>query len=269
MKRKFLKSAAVALVVTLAFSGLPLSAYSAETDAYVAESVVESATVDTNTPEQAEPATQESTQATEATETTNPPVADYPKVTGFANTANGTKVSWSEYSGAAKYTLFVFDGTKWRRVGDSTKLNYTHTSLNTGTTYIYTVRALDKNNKFISDYSRQGYANTFYAPPAVSKLENVYGGVNVKWNGNSGINSYRIYRKTNNSSWHYIGDAYGTSYLDKSAVSGMNYTYTVRCMDSNGKLVSSYNSGKSITYVKSPSISKIENTVTGSKISWS
>lgn len=269
MKRKFLKSAAVALVVTLAFSGLPLSAYSAETDAYVAESVVESATVDNNTPEQAEPATQESTQATEATETTNPPVADYPKVTGFANTANGTKVSWSEYSGAAKYTLFVFDGTKWRRVGDSTKLNYTHTSLNNGTTYIYTVRALDKNNKFISDYSRQGYANTFYAPPAVSKLENVYGGVNVKWNGNSGINSYRIYRKTNNSSWHYIGDAYGTSYLDKSAVSGMNYTYTVRCMDSNGKLVSSYNSGKSITYVKSPSISKIENTVTGSKISWS
>lgn len=269
MKRKFLKSAAVALVVTLAFSGLPLSAYSAETDAYVAESVVESATVDNNTPEQAEPATQESTQATEATETTNPPVADYPKVTGFANTANGTKVSWSEYSGAAKYTLFVFDGTKWRRVGDSTKLNYTHTSLNNGTTYIYTVRALDKNNKFISDYSRQGYANTFYAPPAVSKLENVYGGVNVKWNGNSGINSYRIYRKTNNSSWHYIGDAYGTSYLDKSAVSGTNYSYTVRCLDKNGKLVSSYNNGKSITYVKAPSISKIENTATGSKISWS
>ena len=112
MKRKYLKSAAVALVVTLAFSGLPLSAYSAETDAYVAESVVESATVDNNTPEQTEPATQESMQATEATETTNPPVADYPKVTGFTNTANGTKVSWSEYSGAAKYTLFVFDGTK-------------------------------------------------------------------------------------------------------------------------------------------------------------
>lgn len=195
--------------------------------------------------------------------------ANYPKVTGFSNTADGTKVSWSAYSGAAKYRLYVYSGNTWKRVGESTKLNYTHTSLNNGTTYIYTVRALDKNNNFISDYSRQGYANTFYAPPAVSKLENVYGGVNVKWNGNNGINNYRIYRKTNNSGWRYIGDAYGSTYLDNSAVSGMNYTYTVRCMDSNGKLVSSYNSGKSIAYVKAPSVNKIENTATGSKISWS
>lgn len=135
--------------------------------------------------------------------------ANYPKVTGFSNTADGTKVSWSAYSGAAKYRLYVYSGNTWKRVGESTKLNYTHTSLNNGTTYIYTVRALDKNNKFISDYSRQGYANTFYAPPTVSKLENVYGGVNVKWNGYSGIDSYRIYRKTNNSGWRYIGDAYG------------------------------------------------------------
>ena len=195
--------------------------------------------------------------------------ANYPKITGFSNTADGTKVSWSAYSGAAKYRLYVYSGNTWKRVGESTKLNYTHTSLNNGTTYIYTVRALDKNNNFISDYSRQGYANTFYAPPAVSKLENVYGGVNVKWNGNSGIDSYRIYRKTNNSGWRYIGDAYGSTYLDNSAVSGTNYTYTVRCMDSNGKLVSSYNSGKSIAYVKAPSVSKIENTATGSKITWS
>ena len=269
MKRKFLKSAAVALVVTLAFSGLPLSAYSAETDAYVAESVVESATVDNNTPEQTEPATQESTQATEATETTNPPVADYPEVTGFTNTANGTKVSWSEYSGAAKYTLFVFDGTKWRRVGDSTTLSYTHTSLKNGTKYLYTVRALDKNNSFISDYCRQGYENTFYAPPTISSLENIYGGVSVKWSKYSGIDSYRVYRKTKNSGWKFLGDADGSSYTDKNASSGTSYTYTIRCLDKDGKLVSSYNNGKSITYVKSPSISKIENTVTGSKISWS
>ncbi|MGN0449487.1 MAG: transglutaminase domain-containing protein [Ruminococcus sp.] len=195
--------------------------------------------------------------------------ANYPKITGFSNTADGTKVSWSEYSGASKYRLYVYSGNTWKRVGDSTKLNYTHTSLNNGTTYIYTVRALDKNNNFISDYYRQGYANTFYAPPTVSKLENVCGGVNVKWNKYSGIDSYRIYRKTNNSGWRYIGDAYGATYLDNSAVSGTNYTYTVRCMDLNGKLVSSYSSGKSIAYVKAPTVSKIENTATGSKISWS
>lgn len=195
--------------------------------------------------------------------------ANYPKVTGFSNTADGTKVSWSEYSGAEKYTLFVFDGTKWRRVGDSTTLSYTHTSLKNGTKYLYTVRALDKNNSFISDYCRQGYENTFYAPPTISSLENVYGGVSVKWSKYSGIDSYRIYRKTKSSNWSVVGDSDSTSFVDKKATSGTNYSYTVRCLDKNGKLVSSYNNGKGITYVKAPSISKIENTATGSKISWS
>ena len=195
--------------------------------------------------------------------------ANYPKVTGFSNTADGTKVSWSEYSGAEKYTLFVFDGTKWRRVGDSTTLSYTHTSLKNGTKYLYTVRALDKNNSFISDYCRQGYENTFYAPPTISSLENVYGGVSVKWKKYSRIGSYRVYRKTKNSGWKFLGDADGSSYTDKNASSGTSYTYTIRCLDKDGKLVSSYNNGKSITYVKAPSISKIENTATGSKISWS
>lgn len=195
--------------------------------------------------------------------------ANYPKVTGFSNTADGTKVSWSAYSGAEKYTLFVFDGTKWRRVGDSTTLSYTHTSLKNGTKYLYTVRALDKNNSFISDYCRQGYENTFYAPPTIISLENVYGGVSVKWSKYSGIDSYRVYRKTKNSGWKFLGDADGSFYTDKNASSGTSYTYTIRCLDKNGKLVSSYNNGKSITYVKAPSISKIENTATGSKISWS
>ena len=34
--------------------------------------------------------------------------ANYPKITGFSNTADGTKVSWSAYSGAAKYRLYVY-----------------------------------------------------------------------------------------------------------------------------------------------------------------
>ena len=195
--------------------------------------------------------------------------ANYPKVTGFSNTADGTKVSWSAYSGAAKYRLYVYSGNTWKRVGDSTTLSYTHTSLKNGTKYLYTVRALDKNNSFISDYSRQGYENTFYAPPTIISLENVYGGVSVKWSKYSGIDSYRVYRKTKNSGWKFLGDADGSSYTDKNASSGTSYTYTIRCLDKDGKLVSSYNNGKSITYVKSPSISKIENTVTGSKISWS
>ena len=256
MKKRFLKSSAVALAVTIAFSGITFSSFATESEV----TVTESATVDNNTLETTEPTTQEAT---------NPQIVDYPQVTGFTNTADGTKVSWSEYSGATKYRLFVYNGTAWKRVGDSTKLSYTHTSLKNGATYLYTVRALDKNNKYISDYCVQGYENTFYAPPKISTLVNVYDGVSVKWSKYIGIDNYRVYRKTKNSGWTHIGDSDSTIYTDSSTASGVSYTYTIRCLDSNGKLVSSYNDGKSIKYVKAPTISKIENTATGSKISWS
>ena len=270
MKRKFLKSAAAALVVLMAFSGLPFSSYAAQINSAVPESVVESVAADVITTEDDElPVQKESTTATSSTQATTPQKADYPKITGFANTADGTKISWSKYAGAAKYRLFIYNGTMWKRVGDSTTTSYTHTKLKNGTTYLYTVRAMDKNNNFISGYYTQGYSNIFYVPPTVRALENVYGGVSVSWNKYYSVDNYRIYRKTKNSSWHYIGDAKGSSYTDKSASSGTNYTYTIRCLDKNGNLISSYNQGKSITYVKAPTISKIENTATGSKISWS
>ncbi|MGN1126953.1 MAG: hypothetical protein ACI4RI_05885, partial [Ruminococcus sp.] len=200
--------------------------------------------------------------------TEEPVIPDYPEITGFENTADGTKVSWSEYSGAASYLLYVLNGTEWECVGESTGLSYTHTSLKNKTTYIYTVRALDENDNFIGGYCTEGYENTFYAPPSISSLENVFGGVKVKWNKYSGIDSYRIFRKTKNTSWKYVGDIDGDSYIDRNVTSGANYTYTVRCLDSNGKIVSYYNNGKKITYVKAPSISRISNTATGSKISW-
>ncbi|MGN0477034.1 MAG: hypothetical protein ACI4HM_06810, partial [Ruminococcus sp.] len=205
---------------------------------------------------------------TDEEKTEEPVIPDYPEITGFENTSNGTKVSWSEYSGAASYLLYVLNGTEWECVGESTTLSYAHTSLKNGTTYIYTVRALDANYNFIGSYCAQGYENTFYAPPVISSLENVFGGVKVKWNKVTGIDSYRIFRKTNNTGWMCIGDADGEYYLDKNVTSGVNYIYTIRCLDSNSKIVSHYNSGKRITYVKAPSISRIENTATGSKISW-
>ncbi|MDD6645522.1 MAG: transglutaminase domain-containing protein [Oscillospiraceae bacterium] len=201
-------------------------------------------------------------------ESEEPAIPYFPEITGFENTADGTKVSWSEFSGAASYLLYVLNGTEWECVGESTSLSYTHTSLENGTTYIYTVRALDENYNFIGSYSTQGYENTFYAPPVISSLENTFGGVRVKWNKVSGINIYRIFRKTKNTGWMSIGDTDDTSYIDKNVTSGVNYTYTVRGLDSKGEIVSYYNNGKKITYVKAPSISRIENTATGSKISW-
>lgn len=196
------------------------------------------------------------------------PTINYPQISGFSNTSTGTKISWNSYSGAVKYRVYVFNGKSWSRVGESTTTNFTHNSLRDGVTYRYTVRAMDKNNKFVSDYNKEGYSNTFFAPPVISSLQNVFGGVTVKWSKNSAINSYRIYRKTKNTGWKRIGNSDNGSFTDTTAESGISYTYTLRALDAENNFVSYYNGGKFVTYVKAPTINKIENTATGSKISW-
>ncbi len=196
------------------------------------------------------------------------PTINYPQINRFSNNATGTEISWNSYSGAVKYRVYVFNGKSWSRVGDSTTTNFTHNSLRDGITYRYTVRAMDKNNKFVSDYNKDGYSNTFFAPPVISSLQNVFGGVTVKWSKNSAINSYRIYRKTKNTGWKRIGNSDNGSFTDTTAESGISYTYTIRALDAENNFVSYYNDGKSVTYVKTPTINKIENTATGSKISW-
>ena len=196
------------------------------------------------------------------------PTINYPQISGFSNTSTGTKISWNSYSGAVKYRVYVFNGKSWSRVGESTTTNFTHNSLRDGVTYRYTVRAMDKNNKFVSDYNKDGYSNTFFAPPVISSLQNVFGGVTVKWSKNSAIDSYRIYRKTKNTGWKRIGTSDSGSFTDTTAESGISYTYTLRALDAENNFVSYCNGGKSVTYVKAPTINKIENTATGSKISW-
>ena len=264
--RKFLSivtSGALALLMTTT-SVMTGFAYDGNNESAKATDAVSLEVVSDNTIPAEEPTGPNETVPTVPCE----PTINYPQISGFSNTSTGTKISWNSYSGAVKYRVYVFNGKSWSRVGESTTTNFTHNSLRDGVTYRYTVRAMDKNNKFVSDYNKDGYSNTFFAPPVISSLQNVFGGVTVKWSKNSAIDSYRIYRKTKNTGWKRIGTSDSGSFTDTTASSGINYTYTLRALDAESNFVSYCNGGKSVTYVKAPTINKIENTVTGSKISW-
>lgn len=264
--RKFLSivtSGALALLMTTT-SVMTGFAYDGNNESAKATDAVSLEVVSDNTIPAEEPTGSNETVPTVPCE----PTINYPQISRFSNTATGTKISWNSYSGAVKYRVYVFNGKSWNRVGESTTTNFTHNSLRDGVTYRYTVRAMDKNNKFVSGYNKEGYSNTFFAPPVISSLQNVFGGVTVKWSKNSAIDSYRIYRKTKNTGWKRIGNSDNGSFTDTTAASGINYTYTLRALDAENNFASYYNGGKSVTYVKAPTINKIENTVTGSKISW-
>ena len=112
-------------------------------------------------------------------------------------------------------------------------------------------------------------ARASLATPKISKAESVYGGVKLTWNKVNGAAKYRVYYK-GRKGWTRMVDTTSTSYIDKDVSSGKNYTYTVRCITSDAKkFTSGYNpTGKSVKYVATPKISKLEVTYDGVKLTW-
>nr|WP_302119376.1 Ig-like domain-containing protein [uncultured Ruminococcus sp.] len=105
--------------------------------------------------------------------------------------------------------------------------------------------------------------------PSVSSLTNTAGGIKLSWKKIDGAYGYRVYQKTSNG-WKRIKDTTATSYTDSAVSANQTKTYTIRCIDNNGKTISGYNSkGWSKKYTPvAPTISKLENTTGGIKLSW-
>ena len=119
--------------------------------------------------------------------------ADCPQVKSITPTLDGLKITWNAFAGAAKYRVFIFNGTSWKGIGDTASTSFEHKKLTNGTTYTYTVRALDKKGKFASKYYTEGWKQTFYSTPTVTSVQGVEGGLKISWNKVEGVNKYRIY----------------------------------------------------------------------------
>ncbi len=119
----------------------------------------------------------------------------------------------------------------------------------------------------LGDIGFANYQKTLPAPK-VTSLENTTTGVKITWGKVSGAAQYRVFLK-NATGWTGLGNTKSTSYTYTDVKSGSSYTFTVRCLSSDGKsYTSSYNaSGWTQKFVASPKITKMENTASGIKLS--
>ena len=192
----------------------------------------------------------------------------------IANASNGIKVSWSKVSGATGYTVYrsQYSGGKWsgwKNMGTakSDKSSWTDKSVKTGVQYKYTVRTV--KNKLMSSYKGTG-GLVFLSIPTV-KIANDANGVKVSWSKVTGATGYTVYRSeyANGkwSSWKNMGTAKASksSWVDKSAKSGVQYKYTVRAI--NGSSASAYKESAKLLYLAQPT-TKIANASNGIKVSW-
>ena len=197
------------------------------------------------------------------------PVA--PTISKLENTSSGIKLTWNKIAGAYGYRLYYRPASGgWKRFKDTTATSYTDSSVVPNKTETYTIRCIDKNGNTISGFNSNGWSIK-YVPvaPTISKLENTLSGIKLTWNKIAGVYGYRLYRKTS-TGWKRFKDTTATSFTDSAVSANQTKTYTIRCIDKDGKTVSGFNSkGWSKKYTAStPSISKLENTSGGIKLSW-
>ena len=194
-----------------------------------------------------------------------------PIITSLTNTTGGIKVSWKKVDGAYGYRVYQKTSNGWKRIKDTTATSYTDSAVSANQTKTYTIRCIDKKGKTVSGFYSKGWSKK-YTPvaPTISKLENTSSGIKLNWNKITGVYGYRLYYKTSSGGWKRFKDTTATSFTDSGVSPNRTETYTIRCIDKNGNTISGFNSnGWSIKYVPvAPTISKLENTTGGIKLSW-
>lgn len=194
-----------------------------------------------------------------------------PKVSSISNTASGVQLKWSKVSGAEKYRVFrKTAGKAWSDIGTTTAVSFTDKNVKSGTAYSYTVRCISSNGKiYTSGFDAAGKKITFLSAPVTSSVYVNNAGAVIKWNKVNGAAKYRVFYKTGNGGYVKLTDTTSTSYTWSGAKIGNKYTFTVRCLSSDGKnCTSAYNQGKEITVLSMPGISSIRAVNSGTQINW-
>lgn len=193
-----------------------------------------------------------------------------PLITRVNTSANGAKITWTAFDGAARYAVFMQKPAGgWKTIGTTDALTFEHKKLTNNTTYIYTVRAMNADGKFISDYNRKGYSFRYFAPPALQSVTSIVGGQRLSWKAVAGATAYMVYVRYS-TGWKPVSKTTATTYLNTNVTSGKQYTYTVRCCNMAGNAAESYFDTKGISgvYIAAPKITGYSPVSGGFSVSW-
>lgn len=191
---------------------------------------------------------------------------------------NGIRVTWGAVAGATRYELYCATaptGT-YKLLTATTALSYTNTSVNTGTTYYYKVRAyrLVGTAKVYGGYSAIVTAKTVLAAPtAVKALPASYNNIKVTWRAVAGATKYEVYRSTSSAgTYKFLAATTALSYINKSVNTGTAYYYKVRAyrLVGTAKAYGPYSAFASAkTILAAPTLARaVRASATSIKVSW-
>ena len=161
-------------------------------------------------------------------------------LTAEASDAATVELGWTAVDGAARYELWAWDSVNgWQRLdGDSlTGTTYTHENLTAGTTYYYSIRALNAAGEAISAWSAYVSATPGALPAPVLTAEPAGAAtVELSWTAVDGAARYELWAWDSVNDWYGIGgdSLTGTTYTHANLTAGTTYKYAIRAVDANG-----------------------------------
>ncbi|MBR2876247.1 MAG: hypothetical protein IKC01_03845, partial [Clostridia bacterium] len=162
------------------------------------------------------------------------------------NVKDGIQVTWTKLANATGYTVYsaTYDAktkkwSSWKNRGTAGKntTSWTDKAAKGGKYNRYTVRAV--YGSFKSSYKATGSVMRL-AQPSVS-VSRVSNGVKVKWSKVAGSKQYTVYRRQYTdgkwTKWTAMVhmDKSTSSWVDRRALKGVNYKYTVRAVNGSAK----------------------------------
>ena len=201
-----------------------------------------------------------------------------PTMTSIKSLWNGIKMKWNAVRGAYKYRIYYKTAKGWNLMAETTSTSYLDQKVKRNNTYTYTLRCIDRYGNYISDYNHTGWkmAYTYVNTPQITKLESAPQGIRITCSAlknpveNNGT-YYRFFRKNSKGNWVRVGQSSSNVFTDQTVSVNYSYTYTVRCVDKVGDLISNYNNkGWSHTFkgIGTPQVTSIESEPEGIRMTW-
>ncbi len=159
--------------------------------------------------------------------------------------AGAVELRWDAVAGAVRYELWLWWNSEvgWQQLdgGSLTGTSYTHSGLAAGSTYYYTIRAVDASD-LTSAWSQYASATvsapTAPAPPIPAlKAEAGAGQVVLTWDAVAGAVRYELWGWWDaETGWQRIDDGSltGTTHTHSGLVAATTYYYAIRALDANG-----------------------------------
>ncbi len=161
-------------------------------------------------------------------------------VKATASTYNSNKITWSKLTGADGYEIYratskIGTYKLVKTITNGSTVSYTNTSLKTGNTYYYKVRAykIVNGEKNYGEFSSVSYAKPVLSIPSNVKVVSAsYNSNKITWNKVTGASGYEVMRATSKTGTYKtvktITSGSTLSYTNTSLKTGSTYYYKVR-----------------------------------------